>query len=436
MFLAIKMFIATYWAYIAGALSVTYNIYQAIEKYKLLRKLKTTYENLTSTQLKLENNSNELMNVINKLNENQEKLRSAELELQRKEQEVTRWHNKVAQIGNALRSQSQLWYTHPGQKPTHQNEFLNKRRPLVITIANLKGGVGKTTLTANLAAALATQHELRILLIDVDYQGSLSNMLRLACARRHDMDETKLKPISHVDTIFNRKHEPGNLDKVLVSLEGLIPHSDLIPAFYSFAEVENRLMTEWLMQNGNVDNRFLLFDFLSSEKLYPRYDLVLIDAPPRLTTGTINALATSKYVLIPTILDTLSAEAVRYFVDRCGDVREHVNDQLELLGIAPTLTFTRSLNGTERKVQQDLCRWINNAALPGPYHRDYADADFDHLLAANKLPVFSQHIPHKAAISHKAGVDLAYYSQAQTPDQSIAEFFDPLSNHLIERVSV
>ena len=88
---------------------------------------------------------------------------------------------KLNEIRTAFRGKEHdLWCMHPPRKPVNYDAGMRGRRKNpVIMVANLKGGVGKTTLTANLAAHFSAQG-LRVLLIDVDYQGSLSNMMLMA----------------------------------------------------------------------------------------------------------------------------------------------------------------------------------------------------------------------------------------------------------------
>ena len=84
----------------------------------------------------------------------------------------------------------------------------------------------------------------------------------------------------------------------------------LAPVNEEFADLENRLMARWHAGLSGDDVRYRLRHALHTRDLREHYDVVLIDCPPRLTTGCVNALAASDYVLIPVLLEETSTEAV------------------------------------------------------------------------------------------------------------------------------
>jgi chromosome partitioning protein len=94
-------------------------------------------------------------------------------------------------------------------------------------------------------------------------------------------------------------------------------------------------MLRWLIGDEGDDVRYRLANVLTSDP-FSQYDLILIDAPPRLSTGAINALASSQVVLIPTVLDRLSAEAIGNFVSRLNHFRP-MNTALQYAGVIGTL---------------------------------------------------------------------------------------------------
>jgi hypothetical protein len=137
---------------------------------------------------------------------------------------------------------------------------------------------------------------------------------------------------------------PGDLVQIHQRVKGLdaIPNGHAIefyaiPAYYDLAQAENRLMMEWLMGDGSRDIRYNLAEVLLSDEVQNFYHRIIIDAPPRLTTAHVQALATSTHVLIPTVLDQLSGEAVGSFVEQ-AIIHHKIWPHLKLLGVVGSMT--------------------------------------------------------------------------------------------------
>src|SRR5262245_41946837 len=90
----------------------------------------------------------------------------------------------------------------------------------------------------------------------------------------------------------------------------------------SLEETESRLLAEWTVQQDGRDIRLLLREALHAAEMSGKFDCVLLDCPPRLTTACINAVAASDYVLIPVVLDALSARSVPELLRSLQRLRE------------------------------------------------------------------------------------------------------------------
>src|SRR5215510_2991693 len=229
-----------------------------------------------------------------------------------------------------------LWCLHAARPPGGQNYYearmrQRQRQKPVILVANLKGGVGKSTLVANLAAYFKELGK-RVLVIDGDYQGSLSNMLLAA----EDYDRASAE--------INKVLEPGSSTAAFKSacyrFLRRLPGSMIVASTYALAAMENRLMIEYLLGDDRRydDSRYRLASHLLSEDVGDMFDVALIDAPPRLTAATINAFCASTHLLVPTVYDKLSAEAVGTFLNGVRTLKNGLNTQIDLLGVVGTLT--------------------------------------------------------------------------------------------------
>ena len=179
------------------------------------------------------------------------------------------------------------------------------RKTRFLTVLNLKGGVGKTTLAGNLAACLATGSEpLRVLLIDIDFQGTLSDATvdpELARLQRQNDSVVDLL----LDTTPSR---PALVSRLAVSMNR-VERAHVILARDSLETIEFRLQARFLL-NADEDPRFRFRSHLHTTEVVENYDLVIFDCPPRITTSVVNAIACSDFVLMPTKLDDGSVDAI------------------------------------------------------------------------------------------------------------------------------
>ena len=209
------------------------------------------------------------------------------------------------QLDSIAQSDGKLWLNSPNGQSVHFLP-LTMRRAVIISIANLKGGVGKTTITANLGATLA-KVGLKVLLMDLDYQSSLSNL----CLLPQEKDQVR-RSGRYLSGFLEDGGDLSRLNQSVTLIEAGVDPGQLYlaPVDEEFADVENRLMVRWHAGLSKDDVRYRLRHALHTRDLRDHYDVVLIDCPPRLTTGCVNALAASDYVLIPVLLEETSTEAV------------------------------------------------------------------------------------------------------------------------------
>lgn len=177
-----------------------------------------------------------------------------------------------------------------------------------IAVANLKGGVGKTTVTRNIAPHLARRR--RVLCVDADPQGALSRAFGVVLA---DDAPTLADVLTGAAPIAAA---------IVETPEGLA----VVPADRGLAEAE-------LTIAGKMGRETTLRRALGA--VADRFDLVLIDAPPALSLLSVNVLAAVGAVLIPTRPNTQDLHALREFLATVVDARAALNERLEVLGIVP-----------------------------------------------------------------------------------------------------
>jgi chromosome partitioning protein len=193
----------------------------------------------------------------------------------------------------------------------------------IIAVCNQKGGVGKTTSTINLGAALA-KFGRRTLLVDLDPQGALSAGLGVA---HHDLDTT----------VHNLLVGPkANIADVLMKtrLDGL----DLLPSNIDLSAAEIQLVNE-------VGREHALGRALRGVEA--DYDYILIDCQPSLGLLTLNALACSEGVLIPMECEFFSLRGLALLQDTVEKVHDRLNPKLAIMGIVMTMFDARTLHARE-----------------------------------------------------------------------------------------
>jgi chromosome partitioning protein len=210
------------------------------------------------------------------------------------------------------------------QRPLPDPKPLSKHGPArIIAMCNQKGGVGKTTSTINLGAALVEQGR-RVLLIDLDPQGALSVGLGV--------------PAQALDrTIYNALME-RTTTLADVRLHTKVPGLDLVPSNIDLSAAEVQLVSE-------VAREQTLMRVLAGVR--HEYDYVLIDCQPSLGLLTVNALTAAQGVIIPLECEYFSLRGVALLVDTIDKVKERLNPSLTIDGILATMYDTRTVHCRE-----------------------------------------------------------------------------------------
>nr|WP_129659395.1 AAA family ATPase [Kocuria sp. 36] len=193
----------------------------------------------------------------------------------------------------------------------------------VIAMVNQKGGVGKTTSTINLGAALAELGR-RVLMVDFDPQGALSAGFGV---NPHELDTTIY------NVMMDRKVEVHEAVRT-TDFENI----DLLPANIDLSAAEVQLVNE-------VAREQVLSSALT--KLKEEYDVILIDCQPSLGLLTVNALTAADGVIIPLICEFFALRAVALLVDSIEKVQDRLNPDLQIDGVLATMFDSRTLHSKE-----------------------------------------------------------------------------------------
>jgi chromosome partitioning protein len=211
----------------------------------------------------------------------------------------------------------------------------------IFTVANQKGGVGKTTTTVNIAAALS-MGGLRVLVIDLDPQGNASTALG----------------VPHRDTagIYEVLMGDATITSVIQKVAGF-PALDCVPSNSSLANAEVNLVSM-------VARELRLKEAL--DEIFPNYDYIFIDCPPSLGLLTINALAAARELLIPIQTEYYALEGLSQLLETYGVVKKRLNAKLDLSTIVLTMFDgrTRLSNDVAANVRAHFPKELIDIPIP------------------------------------------------------------------------
>lgn len=239
----------------------------------------------------------------------------------------------------------------------------------VISIINYKGGVGKTTLTANLAADMAYRKK-KVLVIDLDPQTNLTFSFIPANKWRKDYsDHQTLK--YWFDSIINGNFPLPSFNELVVKCQGI----DLICSHIGLINIDSELNSVAFPKNLNQykENFVKIHSYIKKElnKLKETYDVVLLDCPPNFNTVTKNALIASDYYIIPSKMDYHSTLGINILNAHINSLVKEFNDCVKeeekikpiFLGVIATMVTFKNNNliATHQHFKSELER--NNITL-------------------------------------------------------------------------
>ena len=209
----------------------------------------------------------------------------------------------------------------------------------VISVANQKGGVAKSTTTLNLGVGLARQGK-KVLLIDADPQGSLTASLGYV-----EPDDIGTTLATIMMNIIN--------DEEIAEEEGILHHEeqvDLLPANIELSALEVTM--------SNVMSRELIMkEYIDTMR--SRYDYILIDCMPSLGMMTINALVASDMVLIPVQAAYLPVKGLQQLIRTISMVKKRLNRKLTIQGILLTMVDFRTIAIPENNAKNSALQNVN-----------------------------------------------------------------------------
>ena len=248
------------------------------------------------------------------------------------------------------------------------------RGPKIIAVANQKGGVGKTTTTINLGAALA-EMGMRVLIVDLDPQGNASTGLGIEAEDRElTTYELLLEEIDLNDVIQDTKQK--NLS--------------IVPATVDLSSADMELV-------ANEKRSFLLHDALRQPAMdHFGFDFILIDCPPSLNLLTVNAMVAAHSVLVPLQSEFFALEGLSQLMLTVREVRQSANSDLRIEGVV--LTMFDSRNNLSSQVEMDARQNLGNLVFETRIPRNVRVSE----APSYALPVLAYDSDSKGAHAYRA----------------------------------
>lgn len=361
----------------------------------------------------------ELADLAEELGRAKEAAAAAEGNAKEAKNEVAAKEKRIASLEHDLSTiadSSRLWKLRKNEPFSEYRGWkYDPQGAKIVTFGLFKGGVGKTHLAANFAAYVSEKQQKPVLLVDLDYQGSLTAMVSLAAG---------LEPSgSHVDELFSETADLATLSRRklqlahqgdLTALNGGrgLSRAWLVPASYTLAEVESRLLVERVMKGPtSLDERYRLAHVLLHPHVRREFAMIVLDTPPRMTLGTVNAFVASHFYVVPTILDRVSSETLRPFLTQVEGLKRDLEIDLRLAAIVPLMTRQAEVGTRERPFLEQI------------------EATAEELLGAGEGRL-TGNIPRRAQITNEA--DLGYFLSDDHGE--LKRFYDPVFDDIWQRM--
>ncbi len=209
------------------------------------------------------------------------------------------------------------------------------RKATVIAVAAQKGGVGKTTTTVSLGAALARYYDKKVLIIDLDAQSHVELALR-------DMVNAGAGSLAEL------LEEPTMMEVGEIAVGTRIPLLDVMPGSQDLSRAENRLSTR-------IGKELVLRELIDVTRTH--YDVILLDCPPNLGNLTLNGLVAADSVLVPCNPALLAVSGVEGLLGAVEQIKKALNPKLDVLGLLLTRVDQRNASTNALIVDMLVENW-------------------------------------------------------------------------------
>lgn len=228
----------------------------------------------------------------------------------------------------------------------------------IVSIINLKGGVGKTTTTVALAEFLSFEFNKKVLVIDLDPQTNATVMLIKQSRWKDANDNNKTLKQMFLDklngqSLFDMK---TSIVRSVSNIKQGIDKLDLLPSSVDLIELQDRLPSIG-ERSSFPENSITILASNLTEDIVDYYDYILIDCPPNLGTITLNGIYLSDYYLVPVIPDILSTYGIHQIISRinkCTSDIKRINRNFNIKSLGMIITKYRTQSNMHNRISDDL----------------------------------------------------------------------------------